>query len=127
MLAVIILFIAFVRTVWNAARDPAMHGLLIAVALIVGAGTAFYAIVEDWRLVDSFYFSITTLTTVGYGDFAPKTDAGKLFTVGYLVIGLGAFATFVTTIVKRAPLWQRHAHHLEPRDQQLDRLTGQLD
>jgi hypothetical protein len=107
MLAFILLFVVFSRILWNASRDQAMHGLFLGVGLILLVGTTFYSTVEDWRLIDAFYFSITTLTTVGYGDFAPKTDAGKLFTVVYLVIGLGAIATFVTTVIQRAPLWQK--------------------
>lgn len=39
---------------------------------------------------------VVTLATVGYGDFTPKTDAGKLFTVLYVLIGVGILLSFVT-------------------------------
>jgi hypothetical protein len=39
--------------------------------------------------VDALYFSVVTLTTVGYGDFAPQTDLGKLFTAVYVRLGIG--------------------------------------
>ena len=39
--------------------------------------------------MDALYFSVTTLTTVGLGDLAPKTAPGKLFTVLYIFVGLG--------------------------------------
>ena len=45
-------------------------------------------ITEDLRLLDSFYFSVVTLATVGYGDFTPQTDAGKLFTAVYVLVGI---------------------------------------
>jgi hypothetical protein len=45
------------------------------------SGTGLYSIVEGLRSVDALYLSVATLTTVGYGDLAPTTDAGKLFTV----------------------------------------------
>jgi voltage-gated potassium channel len=48
-----------------------------------------YSTVEGWSVVDAFYFSVTTLTTVGLGDLAPTTTMGKLFTVVYIFAGLG--------------------------------------
>ena len=40
----------------------------------------------DLRFFDYIYFQIVTITTVGYGDVAPKTDAGRFF-VSFLIIG----------------------------------------
>jgi len=65
--------------------------LLAVLVLYMCFGSAFYHIVEGWRWLDSFYFVAVTLATIGYGDFAPKTDAGKLFTIPYIFIGVGAF------------------------------------
>jgi hypothetical protein len=45
-------------------------------------------------VVDAFYFSVTTLTTVGQGDLTPKTTIGKLFTVVYIFAGLGIILGF---------------------------------
>jgi len=61
-------------------------------------GTVFYHLQERWSLIDAFYFSVTTLTTVGYGDLAPTTSIGKLFTVGYIFSGLGLIAGFINAI-----------------------------
>lgn len=58
-------------------------------------GTLFFHFVEGWRLIDSLYFCAMTLVTVGYGDFTPKTDLGKLFTVVYVFAGLGVIAVFI--------------------------------
>lgn len=76
--------------------------ILFITILVLAVGTFFYHIVENMDLIDSFYFSVITLTTVGYGDIAPRTDIGKLFTAGYVIIGIGIIATFARTVLQSA-------------------------
>ena len=52
-----------------------------SVIIILGIGTVFYRFVEGFSWIDAYYFSVVTLATVGYGDLAPRTTAGKLFTI----------------------------------------------
>ncbi len=78
--------------------DPSSQSVLAVAAVVIGIGTVFYRLVEGLRWLDSLYFSVITLTTVGYGDFSPATDAGKVFTMIYVVIGIGIFVTVVTEI-----------------------------
>jgi voltage-gated potassium channel len=72
-----------------------MVSLAIYIFILLLAGTTFYSQVEQWSFIDSFYFSVTTLSTVGYGDLAPKTDAGKLFTAFYIMTGVGLLLGFL--------------------------------
>ncbi|MDJ0768981.1 MAG: potassium channel family protein [Ilumatobacter sp.] len=85
--------IAIARTIargcGSLVRDPQARGLMFVVLGLVWGGAFFYRQVEDLSWIDSFYFTIVTLTTVGYGDFTPETTAGKLFTMAYLLIGIG--------------------------------------
>ena len=37
---------------------------------------------------------------MGYGDFAPQTPLGKLFTVGYLIFGIGVFVVATATFAE---------------------------
>lgn len=48
-------------------------------------------IIERLSLSDAFYFSIVTVTTVGYGDIHPVTVAGKILTILLIVMGVGTF------------------------------------
>ncbi|MFH1256512.1 MAG: potassium channel family protein [Candidatus Diapherotrites archaeon] len=59
---------------------------VIIVSLIVG--TVAYHYIEGWDFIQSFYFSVTTLTTVGYGDVHPTTDFSRLFTSFYILFNV---------------------------------------
>jgi voltage-gated potassium channel len=101
------LLIRFFRSIWAGLKDPEFRGLFLWVLGFLGLGTFFYSRVEGWRPLDAFYFTITTLTTVGYGDFVPKTDAGKIFTVFYIIVGIGVLSGFVVLLAERSSLLKR--------------------
>lgn len=96
------LFSNFFRTVWEILTEPELLEFFIFVAVLLLVGTFFYHNTEGWRLLDSFYFSVTTLSTVGYGDLAPVTDAGRLFTAFYILTGVGTLLGFVKAIADHA-------------------------
>jgi hypothetical protein len=90
------------RAVREGFRDPAARPLFLSVAALLATGTVVYAIFERWSLLDSLYFSVMTLTTVGYGDFAPHTVAGKVFTMVYVLAGIAVILAFADAVLKRA-------------------------
>lgn len=51
------------------------------------------------HVVDALYFTVVTMTTVGYGDLAPTTVAGKLFTSAFVFAGLAIVDLFLATAV----------------------------
>jgi voltage-gated potassium channel Kch len=61
---------------------------ILAVFAWIFIGTLAYRNLEAWSWVESLYFSVITLTTVGYGDLHPTTDASRLFTVFYILTGV---------------------------------------
>lgn len=69
--------------------------------LALGVGTVVYRILEDWSWVDSFYFSAVALTTVGFGDLSPTTNASKLFTVAYIFSGISLIGALLNEFMKR--------------------------
>ena len=58
-------------------------------AALVAIGIAGFRIIEGLSFGEAAYLTITTLTTVGYGDVVPKTGAGRAFTMALILAGLG--------------------------------------
>lgn len=85
------------RGVGAALSDRSVQGILAITGAIILWASVFYHFVEGWTWIDSIYFSVITISTVGYGDFSPETSIGKIFTIFYIIIGLGVFVTAATT------------------------------
>ncbi len=100
MFAFLFLFVALGRLDRDMVKQPETRALLIMAGVVVGIGLVFYMSVEHWSFIDTLYFCVVTLGTVGYGDITPKTDAGKLFTVAYIIFGLAVIGGFFATLGK---------------------------
>lgn len=84
-----------------------LNNFRMLAALIVGivlVSAWFYHDVEKWEWIDSFYYVVVTLGTVGYGDYAPKSDAGKLYAMGLIIVGIATFGLFAQQLIKRQQL-----------------------
>ncbi len=75
--------------------------LLGALVVTLAAGTLVYHLVEKFSWLNAYYFSVVTLATVGYGDFVPQTDFGKIFTTFYIFAGVGILTTFISYTMRR--------------------------
>lgn len=64
-----------------------VSSLLLFVVILGAVG---FRLIEGWGLLESLYATVTTISTVGYGDFAPASAKGRLFTIFLIVIGVGA-------------------------------------
>ena len=63
--------------------------------MLLAVGTVAYRLLEDWTWVDSLYFSVVAVTTVGFGDLTPSTNGSKIFTVFYLLTGISIITTYI--------------------------------
>ena len=77
--------------------------LLIILTSLVSLGTVGFMIIEKWNFLDSLFMTVITLATVGYEIHKPLSDAGKIFTVIYILFGVILFlyiaAEFAKTVV----------------------------
>ena len=77
-----------------------LRALILTLGVYIVFGAVFYHLVEKWNWIDSFYFTVITLSTVGYGDFTPQTNVGKIFTIGFIFIGVGLFVAVANAFLK---------------------------
>lgn len=96
------IFVRFFAAIWSGLRDPEFRALLLAVLGLLGTGTWVYHRFEGWSVLDSLYFSAITLTTVGYGDLAPTQPGTKIFTIVFIMIGIGILLAFINLVAKHA-------------------------
>ncbi|MDG6251150.1 MAG: potassium channel family protein [Methanocalculus sp.] len=68
--------------------------------LIVTAGVLGVMATEGLSLSDAVYFVVVTIATVGYGDIAPVTGAGRLIAVLIIIAGVGTFVSVFATAVE---------------------------
>lgn len=98
MLSLIYAVTHFLSTIKKLGKDKEFKGLMGFACLLLVVGMFFYNQVEGWSLLDSLYFSTTTLTTVGLGDLHPVTPLGKIFTIIYIFLGIGIILAFVNAL-----------------------------
>ena len=84
---------------WLLLRREKLDRLLLFIAILI----TLTAIASSWlepnlSLIDALWWSIVTLTTVGYGDIAPVTLGGRLIAIINMVVGIGLLATLSATI-----------------------------
>jgi voltage-gated potassium channel len=97
-----------VLSAWRS--DPKFRTLVVLVLITLLSGTIFYSWVEGWSVVDALLFSVTTLTTVGYGNLVPTTTISKLFTVIYIFAGISIILGFIDTVGKETLDLRRSRH-----------------
>jgi voltage-gated potassium channel len=107
MPAFILLLYRFFRGLWNGMKDKDFRNLFLWLIAVILLGSWFYMRVEHWTLLDSIYFSITTLATVGYGDLSPHTGIGKIFTIFYILIGIGMLSGFILLFAEKSGIMKR--------------------
>ena len=74
--------------------------ILALAAYFLGAW-AFWHRTQGWSILESLYYGVVTLTTVGYGDYCAKTRSGKLFATAYIGIGVTLVASILVGAVAK--------------------------
>ena len=86
-----------------ATRMRTLWIILSVVVYLVAGALAYMALEADagWDFFDGLYFSVTTISTVGFGDLNPSTGASRVFTVIYGTVGICVTFSQLTVVVAR--------------------------
>ncbi len=80
-------------------NDQEFRILFFLLTTLLVSSTLFYSNVEGWSKIDALYFSVMTMSTIGYGDLVPTTDLSKMFTIIFTFLSVGIFVSLNTKIV----------------------------
>ncbi len=69
-------------------QDQEARPVLIYIVLLISLGAFIFHYVEHWGWLDATYFTVITITTIGFGDFTPHTSLGKILTIFYGLNGI---------------------------------------
>lgn len=76
--------------------------LVVLMALVVSLGTGGFVVIEHWPWFDAFYFSLITLTTVGYQELHPLSQAGRIFNSVLIAVGVTTVFLIIGVIAQFA-------------------------
>ncbi len=76
-------------------RQFKAHTVIISLVGIVVLGTVFFHLAEGWSWLDSYFFTVITISTVGYGKLVPVTPLGMIGTTAFIFVGLGIFVVAI--------------------------------
>jgi len=85
-------------------------GLILIGAVVIGP-------IEGWSAVESLYFSVVSLTTLGYGDYFPSREASIWFCILWLPFSVGFMSLFLANVA---------AFYIRLSDKNIERIEGQL-
>lgn len=72
---------------------------LILTVITMMVGSVGFVVIDDFGLMDAIYQTGITFTTVGFGEIAPVSDAGRIFTITLIISGFAIFTSAISILV----------------------------
>ena len=119
---VVVLFIGLGLMVTMAAESKSCES---ADALAAHADDSEGECTEAYTVIDAFYFSMVTMSTVGYGDFSPSSTGFRVFTVFYILIGCTVVFVYLSELC--ATLLERYRQLILALVDRFDTTTKLID
>ena len=116
-----------IRNAHQQSIDAAIAWISIVFALSYGMIGSYLMRAQFHGLkdvVDAFYFTMVTYSTLGYGDIVPMTDNAKMFTASMIIIGITSFVATLTLII--GPMVQQRVRGVYRIMSKLDRFTNHV-
>ncbi len=93
------------RVAGDRLRDPSapwrrLAQNVLALFGLLAFGIVGYILIEGWSFLDALYMTVTTVTTVGFREVQPLSQAGRIFTIFVVLFGVGVALYILTTVVQ---------------------------
>ena len=81
--------------------------LIVSISVIFSSGIGIFLIesphedAQITNLIDAFWWASATVTTVGYGDVVPVTEAGRVMGIGLMFVGISIIGVFISALGAR--------------------------
>ncbi len=105
--------------------------IILALVILTGSVTIFFieAPYENSKInsfLDAVWWTVATMTTVGYGDMLPVTDAGKIMAIFYMLFSIGFFLIFLSVVSTRI-----YHRQIKPNEEEISHaqklIIGRID
>ena len=103
-------------------RSKFYIALFTLVVLLIG-GSIVFKYVENWTWIDSFYFSVSTISTVGYGDTTPHTETGRLIASAFILISVPImlYAFYIFALI----YFDQRFFRVEEKEKEIEKEIGE--
>jgi voltage-gated potassium channel len=71
-----------------------------ALGVLLVTGTFGFYLLEDWSLAECFYVTVTTLATVGYGDYHPSSAASRAFATAFMLFSIATVGLLLSAAIQ---------------------------
>lgn len=97
----------------------------LAIVCAISFGAIGFLLIENFSVLDSFYLATETVTTVGYGDVTPKSPAGRIFAILFMLIG-GGTVLYSLTILAQAVIQSEiiEAFNISRKTREMEKLEN---
>ena len=72
---------------------------LILTVLVMLVGTIGYVVIDRFSIMDAIYQTAISITTVGFGEIAPISPAGRIFTINLIIAGFAVFSSALGILI----------------------------
>ena len=86
---------------------------LFLLAVIILTAALFYRHTEGWSIINALYFTISTASTVGYGDLTPSHESSKIFTMIFIILSTTLTLYSISLVAQKGIIFHMHKKNEE--------------